>query len=97
MPEYCDVITSYSIHYTKLYEGQYDGAGVGMYLVEDMQDVPNLPVHNPENISFVTQTTLSVDETKGVIGALREQFPAIQGPRKDDICYATQNRSYNFV
>ncbi len=72
--------------------GQYDGAGVGMYLVEDMQDVPNLPVHNPENISFVTQTTLSVDETKGVIGALREQFPAIQGPRKDDICYATQNR-----
>lgn len=72
--------------------GQYDDLGVGMYLVEDMQDVSKLPIHNPDNVSFVTQTTLSVDETKDVIGALKEQFPTIQGPRKDDICYATQNR-----
>lgn len=72
--------------------GQYETDGVGMYLVEQIDDVRQLPIQNPENLSFVTQTTLSVDETKDVIGSLKELFPAIQGPRKDDICYATQNR-----
>ncbi|MBB6056775.1 4-hydroxy-3-methylbut-2-enyl diphosphate reductase [Tolumonas osonensis] len=72
--------------------GQYDENGTGMYLVEDVNQVDSLPVQQPENISFVTQTTLSVDETRDVINALREHYPAIQGPRKDDICYATQNR-----
>ena len=72
--------------------GQYDDTGVGMYLIEDASQVDSLPIRQPENVSFVTQTTLSVDETRDVIDALRENFPAIQGPRKDDICYATQNR-----
>lgn len=72
--------------------GQYDDTGVGMYLIEDASQVDSLPIQQPENVSFVTQTTLSVDETRDVIDALRENFPAIQGPRKDDICYATQNR-----
>ena len=72
--------------------GQYDEIGVGMYLIEDASQVNSLPIQQPENVSFVTQTTLSVDETRDVIDALRDTFPAIQGPRKDDICYATQNR-----
>jgi len=72
--------------------GQYDDTGVGMYLIEDASQVNLLPIQQPENVSFVTQTTLSVDETRDVIDALRDTFPAIQGPRKDDICYATQNR-----
>jgi 4-hydroxy-3-methylbut-2-en-1-yl diphosphate reductase len=72
--------------------GQYDETGVGMYLIEDASQVNSLPIQQPENVSFVTQTTLSVDETRDVIDALRGSFPAIQGPRKDDICYATQNR-----
>jgi 4-hydroxy-3-methylbut-2-enyl diphosphate reductase len=63
-----------------------------MYLIEDASQVNSLPIQQPENVSFVTQTTLSVDETRDVIDALRDTFPAIQGPRKDDICYATQNR-----
>lgn len=72
--------------------GQYDAESAGMYLIEDASQVGSLPILHPENISFVTQTTLSVDETRDVISALKDQFPAIQGPRKDDICYATQNR-----
>jgi 4-hydroxy-3-methylbut-2-enyl diphosphate reductase len=73
--------------------GQYDrGQGGEMYLVETPADVAALPVRQPEDIAFVTQTTLSVDDTVRVIDALRARFPAIQGPRKDDICYATQNR-----
>lgn len=72
--------------------GQYDADNAGMYLIEDASQVGSLPIQHPENISFVTQTTLSVDETRDVISALKDQFPAIQGPRKDDICYATQNR-----
>ena len=72
--------------------GQYDAESAGMYLIEDASQVGSLPIQHPENISFVTQTTLSVDETRDVISALKDQFPAIQGPRKDDICYATQNR-----
>jgi 4-hydroxy-3-methylbut-2-enyl diphosphate reductase len=73
--------------------GQYDDArGGAMYLVETPRDVARLSVRHPENLAFVTQTTLSVDDTASVIDALRERFPRIQGPRKDDICYATQNR-----
>jgi 4-hydroxy-3-methylbut-2-enyl diphosphate reductase len=71
------------------YERQFGGE---IYLVEDEQDVANLQVRHPEKLAFVTQTTLSVDDTARVIDALRARFPAIQGPRKDDICYATQNR-----
>jgi 4-hydroxy-3-methylbut-2-enyl diphosphate reductase len=73
--------------------GQYDSANGGMiYLVEDEQDVENLSVKNPNALSYVTQTTLSMDDTVKVIAALREKFPRIEGPRTDDICYATQNR-----
>jgi 4-hydroxy-3-methylbut-2-enyl diphosphate reductase len=73
--------------------GQYDtSAGGRMYLVEDLADVQQLQVMRPDKLSYVTQTTLSMDDTARVIEALRARFPAIQGPRKDDICYATQNR-----
>ena len=73
--------------------GQYDQSrGGDMYLVENELDVANLSVKNPQKLAFVTQTTLSMDDTARVIDALRERFPAIEGPRKDDICYATQNR-----
>ncbi|MFP2768799.1 4-hydroxy-3-methylbut-2-enyl diphosphate reductase [Oceanisphaera sp. KMM 10153] len=72
--------------------GQYESAEGGMYLVENPEDVASLQVNNPDNLTFVTQTTLSVDETSDVIDALRSRFPTIEGPRKDDICYATQNR-----
>nr|WP_298416114.1 4-hydroxy-3-methylbut-2-enyl diphosphate reductase [uncultured Halomonas sp.] len=73
--------------------GRYDSShGGAIYLVEDEADVAALEVNNPETLSFVTQTTLSMDDTARVIDALREKFPAIDGPRKDDICYATQNR-----
>ena len=73
--------------------GQYDhSSGGDVYLVEDEQDVLNLQVKNPNNLAFVTQTTLSMDDTSKVIDALRHKFPNIEGPRKDDICYATQNR-----
>ena len=63
-----------------------------IYLVEDEKDVAALQVRDPERLAFVTQTTLSMDDTSKVIDALRTKFPAIGGPRKDDICYATQNR-----
>ncbi|MFM5342676.1 4-hydroxy-3-methylbut-2-enyl diphosphate reductase [Aeromonas veronii] len=72
--------------------GQYENREGGMYLVETPEDVAKLKVKNPDDLCFVTQTTLSVDETSDVIDALRKHFPKIQGPRKDDICYATQNR-----
>jgi 4-hydroxy-3-methylbut-2-enyl diphosphate reductase len=73
--------------------GQYDTSKGGkMYLVEDEEQVAHLAVLDPDNLAFVTQTTLSVDDTAKVIEALRARFPNIQGPRKDDICYATQNR-----
>lgn len=72
--------------------GQYTSAEGGMYLVESPEDVARLTVKNPERLAFVTQTTLSVDDTSVVIDALREHFPHITGPSKDDICYATQNR-----
>jgi 4-hydroxy-3-methylbut-2-enyl diphosphate reductase len=66
--------------------------GNDIYLVEEVGDVANLEVRFPQDIAFVTQTTLSVEDTQAVIDALRERFPAIQGPKHDDICYATQNR-----
>jgi 4-hydroxy-3-methylbut-2-enyl diphosphate reductase len=66
--------------------------GNAIFLVEDPADVESLEVNYPESIAFVTQTTLSVDDTQAVIDALRKKFPAIEGPRHDDICYATQNR-----
>ena len=69
--------------------GQSEG---GMYLVETAEDVANLQVNDPDHLSFVTQTTLSVDDATIVIDALKQRFPEIQGPKKDDICYATQNR-----
>ena len=73
--------------------GRYDSSNGGeIYLVEDENQVSTLEVRDPSSLAFVTQTTLSVDDTAKVIDALREKFPAIQGPRKDDICYATQNR-----
>ncbi|MBP5980063.1 MAG: 4-hydroxy-3-methylbut-2-enyl diphosphate reductase [Halomonas sp.] len=73
--------------------GRYDTAHGGhIYLVEDEQDVANLVVNDPSKLAFVTQTTLSMDDTAKVIDALRDKFPEISGPRKDDICYATQNR-----
>ena len=73
--------------------GQYDACNGGaIYLVEDEVDVASLQVRDPQNLAFVTQTTLSMDDTSKVIDALRAKFPAIGGPRKDDICYATQNR-----
>jgi 4-hydroxy-3-methylbut-2-enyl diphosphate reductase len=74
--------------------GQYhskNGTG-GMYLVESVEDVSKLEVKNPYFLAFVTQTTLSMDDTAEVIDALRKRFPNIHGPKKEDICYATQNR-----
>ncbi len=73
--------------------GQFErGHGGDIYLVENVEDVRRLQPHNHERMAYVTQTTLSVDDTSRVIDALRERFPSIMGPRKDDICYATQNR-----
>ncbi len=72
--------------------GQYDNAEGGIYLVETPEDVAVLEVKDASNLFYCSQTTLSVDDTADVIDALRAKFPEIDGPRKDDICYATQNR-----
>lgn len=73
--------------------GQYDTSNGGaIYLVEDEQQVASLKVSNPDALAYVTQTTLSMDDTAKVISALRQKYPNIQGPHKEDICYATQNR-----
>ncbi len=73
--------------------GRYDTSQGGeIYLVEDESDVAALSVRDPSHLAYVTQTTLSVDDTARVIDSLRARFPEIEGPRKDDICYATQNR-----
>lgn len=73
--------------------GQYDSGDIGaIYLVEDIDDAAAVQVKDPEHLAYVTQTTLSVDDAAAVVAALRVRFPSIQGPRKDDICYATQNR-----
>jgi len=69
--------------------GQSEG---GMYLVESPQQVADLNVNNPQHLAFVTQTTLSMDDASAIIAALKARFPLITGPKKDDICYATQNR-----
>ena len=73
-------------------EGTMGQSASGMYLVDTVDDVARLRVHDPARLSFVTQTTLSVDDAGVMIGELRKAFPEIQGPKKDDICYATQNR-----
>ena len=73
--------------------GQFDARqGGAMYLVESVDDVQALVVQNPARLAYVTQTTLSMDDTAQIIDALRQRFPLIEGPRKNDICYATQNR-----
>jgi 4-hydroxy-3-methylbut-2-enyl diphosphate reductase len=73
--------------------GQFDASfGGRIFLVETPEDVAGLEVRQPEQLAFVTQTTLSVDDTDRVVAALRERFPALRSPRKEDICYATQNR-----
>lgn len=72
--------------------GQYDNPEGGIYLVESPEDVAVLEVKDPSNLAWVTQTTLSIDDTQAVVDALRKKFPMICGPKKDDICYATQNR-----
>ncbi|HDL5700342.1 4-hydroxy-3-methylbut-2-enyl diphosphate reductase [Mannheimia glucosida] len=74
--------------------GQYNNQEGGIYLVESVEDIANLPVSNNDELTFMTQTTLSIDDTIGVIEALKEKYPAIQGPRKNDICYATTNRQH---
>jgi len=70
---------------------QEAGSGT-IYLVEDVEQVATLELNQPDNFAYTTQTTLSVDDTRGIIDALRTRFPAMQGPKNDDICYATQNR-----
>ncbi|CBL43910.1 4-hydroxy-3-methylbut-2-enyl diphosphate reductase [gamma proteobacterium HdN1] len=73
--------------------GQYDrNFGGDIYLIEKLDDVDTVHPRNPEKLAYITQTTLSVDDTIAIIAALRKRFPKIIGPRKDDICYATQNR-----
>jgi len=72
--------------------GQYASSSGGIYLIESDKDIQQLKVKNPEKLHYMTQTTLSIDDTKRLIGLLKTKFPYIQGPRKDDICYATQNR-----
>ncbi|MFZ7175228.1 4-hydroxy-3-methylbut-2-enyl diphosphate reductase [[Pasteurella] aerogenes] len=72
--------------------GQYDNHDGGIYLVENVEDIAKLSLRDDEDITFMTQTTLSIDDTAEVIEALKEKYPAIQGPRKNDICYATTNR-----
>jgi 4-hydroxy-3-methylbut-2-enyl diphosphate reductase len=73
--------------------GRFDASfGGTMHLIEDVADVGKLNVHDPANLAFVTQTTLSVDDTAEIVAALRGRFPALATPRKEDICYATQNR-----
>ena len=69
-----------------------DGGAGRIYLVEDVEDALALQVAQPGNVAYTTQTTLSVDETRDVVAALKQRFPGLQGPRHDDICYATQNR-----
>ncbi len=73
-------------------EGTMGQSNGGMYLVESPEDVQKLSINDEKNLAFVTQTTLSVDDASTIIDALRVRFPGISGPKKDDICYATQNR-----
>jgi 4-hydroxy-3-methylbut-2-enyl diphosphate reductase len=73
-------------------EGTMGQAERGMHLVETVADVASLKVSSPDRLAYVTQTTLSIDDAKAIVAALKVRFPAIHGPKKDDICYATQNR-----
>jgi len=73
-------------------EGTMGQVEDGIYLVESVGDVAGLAVRDPDKLAYVTQTTLSVDDAAGIVTALRARFPAIVGPKRDDICYATQNR-----
>jgi 4-hydroxy-3-methylbut-2-enyl diphosphate reductase len=73
-------------------EGTMGQADAGIYLVENAEDVARLQVRDEERLAYVTQTTLSVDDARVIVHALEARFPRITGPRKDDICYATQNR-----
>ena len=73
-------------------EGTMGQSAAGMYLVETLEDVKDLQVRTPDKLAYVTQTTLSVDDAKAMVAALKKRFPKIRGPKKDDICYATQNR-----
>ena len=73
-------------------EGTMGQAGSGIYLVESVGDVARFEVKNPGRLAYVTQTTLSVDDAAQIVAALKERFPGIRGPKRDDICYATQNR-----
>ncbi len=73
-------------------EGTMGQAEEGMFLVESIEDVANLRVRDPSAVAYVTQTTLSVDDAARIVAALKARFPLIRGPKKDDICYATQNR-----
>lgn len=72
--------------------GQYDNENGGIFLVENVEDIAKLKLRDDEQLTFMTQTTLSIDDTADVIDALKEKYPSIQGPRKNDICYATTNR-----
>jgi 4-hydroxy-3-methylbut-2-en-1-yl diphosphate reductase len=72
--------------------GQYQREGGGIHLVECVADIAEIDIRDPQHVAYVTQTTLSMDDSQEIIAALRERFPAIQGPKKSDICYATQNR-----
>ena len=73
-------------------EGTMGQVGTGIHLVETPEDVAHLQIADPELLAYVTQTTLSVDDAATIVDALRQRFPTIAGPKKDDICYATQNR-----
>ena len=73
-------------------EGTMGQSRDGMHLIESLEDVANLTVRNPDALAYVTQTTLSVDDAARIVAALKARFPLIEGPKKDDICYATQNR-----
>jgi 4-hydroxy-3-methylbut-2-enyl diphosphate reductase len=73
-------------------EGTMGQSAAGMFLVETLDDVNDLQVRTPDKLAYVTQTTLSVDDAKAIVAALKKRFPMIRGPKKDDICYATQNR-----
>ncbi|MGR3807416.1 4-hydroxy-3-methylbut-2-enyl diphosphate reductase [Pasteurella testudinis] len=72
--------------------GQYDNQDGGIYLVESVEDIADLPLRQDDDLTFMTQTTLSINDTSSIIDSLKEKYPAIQGPRKNDICYATTNR-----
>ena len=72
--------------------GQYNNAEGGIFLIESVEDIARLPVQENDDLTFMTQTTLSLDDTAETISALKDKYPAIQGPHKNDICYATTNR-----